>query len=181
MDKATEAEQVEILRLLKLHHSINRVSELTGKSLSTIRKIRDYLLVTDRTTGGPVISFRLSYDELRLLDQQALSYGFSRAKLLRCLCRNVVGIIEMEPEARDEMQEISKGLGRIGSNLNQLVKLAHIGKLRCDDTLPNFITAVRNDVGQVSAVLASYVAASHRKSTALLKRTHDRLLELSET
>ncbi|MGY8790807.1 MAG: hypothetical protein ACKVKR_11125, partial [Pseudomonadales bacterium] len=133
--------------------------------------IRDYLLVTDRTTGGPVISFRLSYDELRLLDQQALSYGFSRAKLLRCLCRNVVGIIEMEPEARDEMQEISKGLGRI----------AHIGKLRCDDTLPNFITAVRNDVGQVSAVLASYVAASHRKSTALLKRTHDRLLELSET
>jgi|GEM_PF-6573533 len=181
MDKVTEAEQVEIIKLLKRHHNINRVAKLTGKSLSTIRKVRGYSLVTDSTTGGPVISFRLSYDELRLLDKQALTYGFSRAKLLRCLCRNSVGIIEMEPEVRDEMQEISKGLGRIGSNLNQLLKLAHLGKLPCDDTLPDLIRAVRNDVGGVSGAIASYVAASHRKSTTLLKRTHDRLLELSKT
>jgi hypothetical protein len=86
----------------------------------------------------------------------------------------------MEPEVRDEIFEIQKGLNRIGANVNQLVKLGHVGKMPWDENTQDFFIALRRDINMLSGTMASYVVASHRKATTLLKGPYDRLFELSK-
>jgi Arc/MetJ-type ribon-helix-helix transcriptional regulator len=78
------------------------------------------------TTGGRVLSVRVSREEAQAFDAAIASAGFqSRSEALRSLIRGAGGAIAPLPEETELLATIARELHKIGVNVNQIALAAN--------------------------------------------------------
>lgn len=105
-------------------------SEPEPTAWSQRRMIRGKWRETDAQTGEPTradktISVRLTSAELAELDAQIASLGLTRNRALRIAARRVGGFLEADPAVREQLKDISRQIGGIATNINQIAKAAN--------------------------------------------------------
>jgi Arc/MetJ-type ribon-helix-helix transcriptional regulator len=80
----------------------------------------------DATTGGPVLSVRVSRAEAKALDQVLRAAGYrSRSEALRALVRGAGGSVAPLPQETELLAELAHELHKIGVNVNQIALAAN--------------------------------------------------------
>lgn len=78
------------------------------------------------TTGGAILSARISGEELRAFDIIVAELGYrSRSDALRAMIRVGSGFLEFRPEDAEALAELQHELHKIGVNVNQIALAAN--------------------------------------------------------
>ena len=75
--------------------------------------------------GYTNLSVRLRNAEFLEFADQVAALGLTNNRALRIAARRIAGFIELDCESRQILYAISRELGRIGVNINQLAKIAN--------------------------------------------------------
>jgi Bacterial mobilisation protein (MobC) len=82
------------------------------------------------TTGGRILSVRVSLDEVQAFDAAIASAGFqSRSEALRSLVRGAGGAAVPLPEETELLAALARELHKIGVNVNQIALAANRRKI----------------------------------------------------
>ena len=71
------------------------------------------------------IAVKLTEAELAAFDAQIAELGLKRNRALRIAARRVGGFVEVDPATREALRDISRQLGGIATNINQIAKAAN--------------------------------------------------------
>ncbi|NEY92007.1 CopG family ribbon-helix-helix protein [Tabrizicola oligotrophica] len=78
------------------------------------------------TTGGAILSARISGEELQAFDALVAELGYrSRSDALRAMIRVGSGFLEFRPEEAEALAELQHELHKIGVNVNQIALAAN--------------------------------------------------------
>lgn len=78
------------------------------------------------TTGGAILSARVSGEELQAFDALVAELGYrSRSDALRAMIRVGSGFLEFRPEEAEALAELQHELHKIGVNVNQIALAAN--------------------------------------------------------
>jgi Arc/MetJ-type ribon-helix-helix transcriptional regulator len=101
------------------------------------------------TTGGTILSARISKDELQAFDAMVAELGYrSRSDALRAMIRVGSGFLEFSREDAEALLEVQHELHKIGVNVNQIALGANRRRL-------NLVQAQWQDLNELRALLPS--------------------------
>lgn len=101
------------------------------------------------TTGGTILSVRISKEELQAFDAMVKELGYrSRSDALRAMIRVGSGFLEFSREDAEALLEVQHELHKIGVNVNQIALAANRRRV-------NLVQAQWQDLNELRAVLPS--------------------------
>lgn len=77
------------------------------------------------TRADKIVSVRLTEAELTEFDAQIVALGLTRNRALRIAARRIGGFLESDAAVRERLKEISRQIGGIATNINQIAKAAN--------------------------------------------------------
>ena len=99
------------------------------KSRRLIRgRWRDPGAQSDGGRADKTISVKLTEAELEAFDAQIEAAGLKRNRALRIAARRIGGFLEMDQAALKELRHISRQIGGIANNVNQIARVSHVTK-----------------------------------------------------
>jgi Arc/MetJ-type ribon-helix-helix transcriptional regulator len=101
------------------------------------------------TTGGTILSVRISKEELHAFDAMVAELGYrSRSDALRAMIRVGSGFLEFSREDAEALLEVQHELHKIGVNVNQIALAANRRRV-------NLVQTQWQDLNELRAVLPS--------------------------
>jgi metal-responsive CopG/Arc/MetJ family transcriptional regulator len=101
------------------------------------------------TTGGTILSARISKEELQAFDAMVTELGYrSRSDALRAMIRVGSGFLEFSREDAEALAEVQHELHKIGVNVNQIALAANRRRV-------TLVQAQWQDLNELCAVLPS--------------------------
>jgi hypothetical protein len=123
----------------------------------------------DPTTGGPVLSVRVSRAEAKAFDQVLRSAGFRfRSEALRALVRGAVGSVAPLPQEAELLTELAHELHKIGVNVNQIALAANRRQIALMRAEWDALTALRELLPDLRLAIARLVDHRRRAGAAVL-------------
>lgn len=167
------AERDEAIRRLKTGGQIKAVAATLGVGRDTVRKIRDAELRTDGSVScaAQPVAARLSLAELQEFDALIGRAGLrSRSDGLRALVRMAAGFLELSREENAELDALTRELGKVGVNVNQLARLANSGRLPLKGRELEALWDLHRDLRQVRTFLGQMNGERRRRGVALFEK-----------
>jgi len=121
-----------------------------GSALANAPAMREQVAKNDATTtGGTILSARVSLEELRAFDAMVAELGYrSRSDALRAMIRVGSGFLEFSQEDAEALLEVQRELHKIGVNVNQIALAANRRRV-------TLVQAQWQDLNELRAVLPS--------------------------
>ena len=133
----------------------------------------DAATLSDRaasTTGGGVLSSRVSGEELEAFDALIKSLDLrSRSDALRVLVRAASGFLEFSREDATALSEIARELHKIGVNVNQIALAANRGRVPMMRAEWQAVNDLRALLPPLRKMLKQIVDERRRKGAALFQ------------
>ena len=122
------------------------------------------------TTGGAVLSARVSGDELAAFDALIKTLGLrSRSDALRVMVRGASGFLEFSREDAAALSEIAHELHKIGVNVNQIALAANRGRVPMMRAEWQAVNELRAVLPPLRKMLKQIVDERRRKGAALFR------------
>ena len=122
------------------------------------------------TTGGGVVSARVSGEELAAFDGLITSLGLrSRSDALRVMVRSASGFLEFSREDAAALSEIAHELHKIGVNVNQIALAANRGRVPMMRAEWQAVNELRAVLPPLRKMLKQIVDERRRKGAALFQ------------
>ena len=122
------------------------------------------------TTGGGVLSARVSGDELAAFDALIQTLGLrSRSDALRVMVRGASGFLEFSREDAAALSEIAHELHKIGVNVNQIALAANRGRVPMMQAQWHAVNELRSVLPPLRKMLKQIVDERRRKGAALFR------------
>ena len=122
------------------------------------------------TTGGGVLSARVSGDELAAFDALIKTLGLrSRSDALRVMVRSASGFLEFSREDAAALSEIAHELHKIGVNVNQIALAANRGRVPMMQAQWQAVNELRAVLPPLRKMLKLIVDERRRKGAALFR------------
>lgn len=123
------------------------------------------------TTGTKTVSVRLSPVELEVLGKLKARHGYrSNSDALRGMVRLAGGMLEFEPEAARQLEDIKSELHRIGVNVNQVAHAANRGRVDLVQAQWRAITELRQGLPRLRTYLQAVVEEQRRQGVRLFRK-----------
>lgn len=95
--------------------------EVTRKTIdNAVRHVRDAAAIQGSPTR--VVGVRISERELREFDAVLVRQGLTRSEALKRMMRAASGLLALDEESREGLDQLRAALNRVGSNVNQIAK-----------------------------------------------------------
>lgn len=166
----TRANHEEALRLLRAGSSYDEVAQKFGVKRDTIYRLakRRNVDMTRKSGNRGVVTFRLSDIEIEAFDKLAAEHGYkSRSEFCRVLVRGAVGLMEVSGSEKEKLEAIQVEVGRIGNNLNQLMKAVNQKRFEVAQTYLEDIKELKQMQRSLRLQLVDIVDEIRRRSTKL--------------
>ena len=122
--RLTDAQRQEIARQRAQGVPARALAERYGVTRKTIdnavRHVRDAAAVQDSPTR--VVGVRVSERELRAFDAALARQGLTRSEALKRMMRAAGGLLALDGESREGLDQLRAALNRVGSNVNQIAR-----------------------------------------------------------
>ena len=123
------------------------------------------------TTGGAVLSARVSSAELEVFDALIKTLGLrSRSDALRVMVRGASGFLEFSREDAAALSEIAHELHKIGVNVNQIALAANRGRVPMMRAEWQAVNELRAVLPPLRKMLKQIVDERRRKGAALFRK-----------
>ncbi|MEM8650593.1 MAG: DNA mobilization endonuclease VirD1/MobC family subunit [Pseudomonadota bacterium] len=107
---------------LKVARPAKRSSQTKTTQSNSVRR---EAIKREGLDGYTNLNVRLRNAEFLEFSDQVEAAGLTNNRALRIAARRIAGFIEIDAESRQVLYAISRELGRIGVNINQLTKIAN--------------------------------------------------------
>lgn len=171
--RLTPDQRAEALRQLKTGGQIKSVAEGLGVSRDTVRKIKNAEIRTGDavTSAAQPVAARVSPAELQAFDAAIDRAGLrSRSDGLRALVRMAAGFLELSREENTQLDDLTRALGKVGVNINQLARLANSGRLPLNGRQFDELAELGRGIRQLRSFLGQMNAERRRRGTALFEK-----------
>lgn len=122
------------------------------------------------TTGGAILSARISGEELRAFDALVAELGYrSRSDALRAMIRVGSGFLEFAPEEAEALMELQHELHKIGVNVNQIALAANRRRVALVQTQWQDLNELRAALPAVRGLLKQINDEHRRRGMALFR------------
>ena len=122
------------------------------------------------TTGGTILSARVSREELRAFDAIVAELGYrSRSDALRAMIRVGSGFLEFSREDAEALLEMQRELHKIGVNVNQIALAANRRRVSLVQGQWQDLNELRVVLPSVRTLLKQINDEHRRRGTALFR------------
>lgn len=102
---------------------------VTPQTISaTVRHAQDKALALDTTSR--VLSLRVSDKDMQSFDAALARLGLGRSKAMKRMMRAVSGLLALDDESTEGLNQLSAAVNRMGGNVNQIAKACNEARLR---------------------------------------------------
>lgn len=115
------------------------------------------------------ISVRLTEAELAELDGQIASLGLTRNRALRIAARRIGGFLETDAETAAMLQDISRQMRGIATNVNQIAKAGNQSRHPDFRAFLEERQALGKELARVSAMLQEILEVARRREDGLAR------------
>ena len=126
------------------------------------------------TTGGTILSARVSKAELQAFDAMVAVLGYrSRSDALRAMIRVGSGFLEFSRENAEALGEVQTALHKIGVNVNQIALAANRRRVTLVQTQWQDLNELRTVLPSVRTLLKQINDEHRRRGIALFRHQSD--------
>lgn len=126
------------------------------------------------TTGGTILSARISSEELQAFDAMVAELGYrSRSDALRAMIRVGSGFLEFSRDDAEALLEVQRELHKIGVNVNQIALAANRRRVTLVQTQWQDLNELRAVLPSVRTLLKQINDEHRRRGTALFRHQSD--------
>ena len=146
-----------------------------GSALADASAKREQAAKNDATTtGGAILSARVSKEELQAFDAMVAELGYrSRSDALRAMIRVGSGFLEFSREDADALLEVQHELHKIGVNVNQIALAANRRRVTLVQAQWQDLNELRVVLPSVRTLLKQINDEHRRRGVALFRRQSD--------
>ena len=113
------------------------------------------------------ICVRLTAAELEALDDQVAQAGIKRNRALRIAARRIAGFVEMDREALEELRHVSRQIGGVARNVNQIARVAHVTQSPQYEALMEERQHLGREMARLAALLQRLLEVGTRRTDGL--------------
>jgi hypothetical protein len=126
------------------------------------------------TTGGTILSARISKEELQAFDAVVAELGYrSRSDALRAMIRVGSGFLEFSLDDAEALLEMQRELHKIGVNVNQIALAANRRRVSLVQAQWQDLNELRAVLPSVRTLLKQINDEHRRRGTALFRHQSD--------
>ncbi|MGC1488587.1 MAG: plasmid mobilization relaxosome protein MobC, partial [Albidovulum sp.] len=123
------------------------------------------------TSAAQPVAARVSPAELQAFDAAIDRAGLrSRSDGLRALVRMASGFLEFSREENVQLDDLTRALGKVGVNINQLARLANSGRLPLNGRQFDELAELGRGIRQLRSFLGQMNTERRRRGTALFEK-----------